>query len=800
MKMCDYLKYFSSGVGSERKRYRFFFNLSSYIQKYRWPVVLLTLAATLFSIFFIRFHLKIDNSLESYFMEKDDTLAVYHQYLETFKTDQFVYILIEQASQFSPESFVLIKQLSEELSRKVPYILDADADVISLSHMDHVKGTDDALTIFKPKNRFDKDPAALTAFKKDLLNRRLYIDQLISKDATISSITLSITPPEDKQNWHDDVTKAVYGVLGQKKYQHLVIHPVGMPLLNTVYKNLTRKETFRNAIYTAIAMVILLLFFLHRFHAVVLPISLVLVGLSWVFAVMAAFTTMNITTGIIPPLILAIGTCAAIHVLAEFRTNYMTIPDKADALSHTIGMVGFPVFLASVTTAVGFLSLAVAPIKPVKDTGIIAAAGTMISFLLSISFLPAAISIWPLPKDEIKTRSKKLHAIFIHCLGRLADFNVRHPKKILCVFLLLFIIAAYGIALIRVETNWLSKFDDRFRIKKDYLYVDKHMGGSQSFEILLTMDRMDAFKSPEILKQVEAFQTWLENKEEITHTASLVDLVKTIHMTFYEDDTAEYRIPEDRRTIAQLLLLFELGGSRDLPKFVTTNYKQVHISVRAKNTPDERVAALFKNIEAYGQKMLAPYGMSLEITGTGKLFIQTYSYIMQSQIMGFGLAFVVISFMMIFVFKSFKIGLVSMVPNLTPIILTLGFMGFAGIPLDTALMLNASIAIGIAVDDTIHFFNRYRFEYGKSGDYEKALETTFSDVGQALLFTTVTLTIGFLVVSGSPMKNIAMFGLISSLTVVLAWIADMFLAPALILTFKPFKKDDAHEYRKRHAP
>ena len=750
----------------------------------------MTLAVTCLSILLIRFYLKTDNSLEAYFMEKDDTLAVYHQFLETFNTDQSVYILIEQESQFDPDSFALINQLSEELTRNVPYILDADKDVISLSHMDHVKGTDDALSVFKPKNRFDKDKAALSAFQNDLLNRPLYLDQLISRDTRTSSITLCITPPEDDPNWHDAVTKAVYDVLGREKYQGIAIHPVGMPLLNTVYKNLTRKETLKNAIFTAIAMLILLHFFMHRIYAVILPVTVVLVGLCWVFAIMATYTTMNITTGIIPPLILTIGTCSAIHLLAEFRSNAIKIPDKAKALSHTMGMVGFSVFLASITTAVGFLSLAVAPIKPVRDTGIIAAAGTLITFLLSVSFLPAAISFWPLNGARKKRRNGILQTVFTDCLDRMANFNIRHPKKILCIFILLFITAAHGISLIRVETNWLSKFDDRFQIKKDYLYVDRHMGGSQSFEILLTMDQIDAFKNPDILKQMAAFQTWLEDMEEITHTASLADLIKTIHMTFYADDAAEYRIPEDRRTIAQLLLLFELGGSKDLPKFVTANYKQAHISVRAKNTPDEKVATIFKKIEAYGKKFLAPYGITLEITGTGKLFIQTYSYIMQSQMMGFGFAFCAISFMMIFVFKSIKIGLVSMVPNLTPIILTLGFMGYAGIPLDTALVLNASIAIGIAVDDTIHFFNRYRFEYDKSGSNVKALKATFSGVGKALLFTTATLTIGFLVVGGSPMKNIAMFGLISGLTVVLAWIADMFLAPALILIFKPFKKGE----------
>jgi len=376
-------------------------------------------------------------------------------------------------------------------------------------------------------------------------------------------------------------------------------------------------------------------------------------------------------------------------------------------------------------------------------------------------------------------------------LTKIADLNVRYSRHVLAIFFIVFILSILGMMRLKVETNWIENFADHFRIKQDYKFVDEKMGGSQSFELVFEVAEDEGFKNPENLKEIDKFQSWLGTHKEITGTISLVDMVKQINMAFYEDDISYYRLPDNRPAIAQLLLLFEMSGSKDLKSLVTTNYKKIHLNVRTKNMSDENMDAIFTMMKMW-QKTNMKKNIKMEITGTSALFLQTFRYVMTSQVQGFTLAFIVIGLMMIMLFRSFKIGLVSMLPNLFPIFFTLGFMGFANINLDVALMLNASIALGIAVDDTIHLFTRYEQAFRKNGEYVLSLYETFKDVGLALLFTSLILAVGYLVVSGSDMANVSMFGLIAGLTVVVAWIADMFLAPSLILFLKPFGKEKIH--------
>ncbi len=785
----DHMDFFTTN-SAESSRYRFFRSLSFFARRYRWLVFVFVVAVTAFSLFRIK-SLNTDNSMESYFMENDPALMEYNSYLDTFSADQFAYILIDHKKPASVEDFKLVNSLTERLATEVPYIEDTDTDVSSLSHVNYIKGTGSAIELYKPREKPPGNEKEMKTLRQSLLSRPLYRNRLISSDETMSGITLNFKTPRDNENknWQTVATEKIFSVLDSELEEKEKIHVVGQPVFNTLYANLTRKETLRNSFFTAAVLILLLIFFIRSVHGVIFPVSIVSVSLIWVFGIMSFLTDMNITTSIVPPLILAIGTCAVIHVLSEFKMVLDEFDTIEEAVDHAVGMVGFPVFLASITTAAGFLSLTVAPIKPVRDTGILAASGTMITFFLSVSFLPALLSFLSIfPKKNTENKKGNFYIFCNSFLDGISYFNEKHFRKIITFFSLLFCVAVVGIFFIKAETNWIKKIGDNFKIKQDYLFVDKNMGGSSSFELVFKIEDEDDFKSPEHLRNIDEFQKWIVRKDSVKDSVSLSDMVKELHMAFFEDNSEHYTIPETRQQIAQLLFLYESAGSRDLPRFITDDYKSLRVNVRTANMADEKMEALFLSINNYvDEKFRNRYDMT--ITGTSRLSVQTMSYIISSQLKGFVLAFVVISIMMTLLFRSLKVGIISMIPNILPIVFTLGFMGFAGIPLDTTVMLIASIAIGIAVDDTIHLFTRYRMEFLRTKNNRKALYETMRGVGRALLFTSAILSAGYLVVSGSDMKNIAVFGLLSSMTVALAWIADMFLAPSLILVLRPFDKN-----------
>ncbi|MEZ4290608.1 MAG: MMPL family transporter [Myxococcota bacterium] len=275
-------------------------------------------------------------------------------------------------------------------------------------------------------------------------------------------------------------------------------------------------------------------------------------------------------------------------------------------------------------------------------------------------------------------------------------------------------------------------------------------------------------------------ESWLVRK-----TYSIVDIVKDLNQVFHEGDPAWYRIPETREEVAQYLLLYESSGGEEAEEYVSSDYRRANLELRLRLAPttatQDLVAKLSRSIE---QEPLRETKLSL--TGIGALWLRLMDYIMSSQIQGFAIAFGVITAMMIVIFRSFRIGLISMVPNLAPVFLALGAMGWFGISLDYNKVGIAAIALGISVDDTIHLMARFRHEFQVHGRYEKALEAAMSDVGRALILTSVALVLGFLVNGFSEMRAQALYGVLLSSALVVALVADFLFMPSLVLWLKPF--------------
>jgi predicted RND superfamily exporter protein len=271
----------------------------------------------------------------------------------------------------------------------------------------------------------------------------------------------------------------------------------------------------------------------------------------------------------------------------------------------------------------------------------------------------------------------------------------------------------------------------------------------------------------------------------VKKTYSIVDLVKDINQSFHGGDPAYYVIPENRELVAQLLLVYEMSGGEELEEYVSSDYSRANLEIRCRNTDTSKYQAFHRNMESYLESH--PLKQStVTLTGIGRLWIQLAEYIIQSQVFGFGLAFIIITGMMCFVYRSFKIGFVSMLPNMSPILLTMGFMGFSGISLDYTKLLIANIAIGIVVDDSIHFVTRFHHEFDRCGSYRKALYGAFDSVGRAVTITTVVLVCGFMVFTLSLLDSMFMFGLLSSITFAIALVAEFLLMPVLIMKLKLF--------------
>ena len=360
-------------------------------------------------------------------------------------------------------------------------------------------------------------------------------------------------------------------------------------------------------------------------------------------------------------------------------------------------------------------------------------------------------------------------------------------------FALVFLVSIVGISQLQVDSNWLDDFSDSEPIKQTTMRVDEVMGGTTNIIYLFDAGVEDGIKEPEVLREMERVQALLESgSEAVRKTYSLVDILKDLNQAFHGGDPAWHKLPESREMVAQYLILYESSGGEEAEEYVSSDYRRASVEARIALGPTSVTADLVERVHAALQEEPLQHS-ALTLTGIGALWLKLMDYIVSSQVQGFLLAFGVIAAMMVSIFRSFGTGMISMVPNLTPVALALAFMGFFAIPLDYSKVSIAAVAIGIAVDDTVHLLSRYRHEFRIHGNYARALEAALQDVGRALLITSTALVLGFLVFLLSALHSQAMYGVLLASTIVSALVADFLLMPALVLTFKPFGPEGAGE-------
>jgi predicted RND superfamily exporter protein len=317
------------------------------------------------------------------------------------------------------------------------------------------------------------------------------------------------------------------------------------------------------------------------------------------------------------------------------------------------------------------------------------------------------------------------------------------------------------------------------------------MGGTTNLIYLFDAGEPDGIKDPALLREMERIQEIASRSPDFVRKSySLVDILKDLNQEFHGGDPAYHRIPETRDLVAQYLLLYEMSGGEEAEEMVTSDYRRASVELRLALAPTSQTMELVQSIE----RELADEPLEraeVSLTGIGALWIKLVDYIVSSQIQGFTIAFAAIALIMVLTFRSLGTGLIAMVPNLTPVALALGVMGLAGIFLDYAKISIASVAIGIAVDDTIHLVSRFRHEFDECGSYAEALERAMQDVGKALLITSLALVCGFLVLTLSTLQSQVTYGGLLATTIVTALIADFLLMPALVLTFEPFGPEGA---------
>ena len=579
-------------------------------------------------------------------------------------------------------------------------------------------------------------------------------------------------------------------ILGDPSYEGVLeFHPVGKPVLMDFFSTAVLDDLGR-IMGVVFLLIIAMLFLLFRsFSAVVWPSVLIVAGLVWVFGMIGwSGITMSIMVQIITFLMISVGVCDAVHILSGYLYMRNSGVAHTNALKRVMKQSGVACFLTSLTTAVGLLSLCLVPVKPIAVFGLFSAIGVLTAFLLTMMLMPLMLDLWAPFRPKKRSKAGPI-GTFIEKIGGL---GLNHPVKVMGLFGAATLVFLYGVFQMRVDSNDMEVLKKGLPLRASYGLVNRFMGGSGNLEISLDFHHENALKDPRVLNAMESLHAYLASDDHIVRVVkslSLVNAVKEANKALHNGNERFYTIPQDPEALAQTLFLFENANPKDRRRLVTDDYQKARMGIHSENAGSSACLAFMDTVQTYMDRhfgeLTAVYpGMEVTMTGHMALLAAMLETISWSQIKSFGMTLIVISLVVFLVFGNVRVGILAMIPNVFPILVTFGTMGYWGIPLDMDTLLIAPIIIGLAVDDTIHFLTHYRFGVARFGNARQAAVHALKEAGQAISFTSLVLAAGFSMFVLSFHNGLSHFGILSALAIATACVTDLCLLPALCTWFQ----------------
>jgi hypothetical protein len=777
-------------------------------------------------------NITFDTSTEGFLHKDDPQILAYNDFRNQFGRDEKIIIALKTKDVFKPEFLKTLFALHDDIAQNAPYI----KEVNSLKNARKTTGNEDELIV---EDLFEDgipvDAGQLEEIKKFALMNPVYENLYLSEDASFTTIMITTqtytsigvvaeTESEMLESGFDDAgfdepsqtavdqsasnstaaeehefinvleTNELIASIEKilKKYQNddIKIYIAGSPIVTKNLQSSLISDMSTFILYVIITIAILLLVMFKRISGILLPLFVVVLTLlSTVGSMSLVGAPITAMTQILPSLLLAVGVGASVHLLAMFYKKYDEVKDKKVAIAYALGRSGLAIFMTSLTTAASLASFSFSDIAPVANLGIFSALGVSYQLMLTLIFLPALISLLPIKARQHSIDEKPmLLDRLVHGIG---VFSITYPKSIVSVAAMIIVVSFSLAASMQFSHNPLHWFaaDNEVRINTEI--IDKELKGSITIEVVLDTQKENGVYEPAFLNTIEQvtqkIYTYKGENYFIGKIVSINDVIKEINKALNENRQSEYRIPQDKDLIAQEFLLFENSGSDDLEEIVDSRFSKTRLSIKAPWVDSVEYVELMDKLDLLLND--AFQGMAtVSITGTLPILADTITKSIKSSIESYIIAFGVIAILMIILLGSVKFGLLSMFPNLTPIMIGVALMVVLDMPLDMFTILIGAIAIGMVVDDTVHFMHNFNRYYAQTKDVDEAVLLTINSTGRAIFITSIVLSSGFLVFMFASMTNLYNFGLITGTVVLTAMLADLVLIGAMMkLILKPEK-------------
>ncbi len=751
------------------------------ILRRRWLVIALAGALMLALTAGARF-IGVTNDYRSLFDADNPQLAAFTAFENIYGATNTALIAVApgKGTVFTRETLGALEALTQA-AWETPYSTRAD----SLANYNHTWAEEDDL-IVEP---LVDDAAGLSEedirrIEKIALSAPELVGRLVSRDGKVAGLAISFALPDNPDAAVVEITDYLDALLERQRAAHpgTAYYLTGDVPLNRAFADATRDdmETLAPVVFLIIVLAAALLL-----RSVLGTVAIVAV-LGFVINSTVGFagwlgTVFNPANSGVPIIVMTVAVAHSVHIVSSTLAAMGRGLDRNAAIADAIRVNAWPVFLTSLTTTIGFLSLNASDSPPFRVLGNLVAFGVLCAFVYSLTFLPALLSILPLRARA--PRSGK-PAFF----DRFGGFVVARRKILLVCSALVAVVLVTGISRIELTDNWTRYLSERYQFRQDTDFVIRNLTGMETLEYSLNSGREGGITDPPYLRRVEAFAEWFRTQPEVLHVQAFSDIMKRLNKNMHGDDPAFHRLPDNPELAAQFLLLYELSlpAGRDLNDRIDVAKSATRMTVVMRSLTSQGQRELDARAQAW-VRANAP-GLAAEASGVSIVFAHLSQRNIESMLTGTIVAMALISLILIFVFRSVRLGLVSLVPNFIPAALAFGVWGYLVGRVGLAGSVMTAIAFGIVVDDTIHFLSKYLKARREGVSAPEAVRSTFRIVGHALWTTTAVLCLGFLVFAASGFEISWSLGILVTITIGFALLADFLLLPPLLMAIDRTKE------------
>ena len=762
--------------------------LAHIILKFRLFLIIILGIVTVFMAFQAK-DLEMSYEFAQTVPNNDPDMIQFKAFKEQFGEDGNILALgILDSSLYTPRNFYRLSLLCDELSK-----IDGVVEVLGLPNLKRIEkdAVNKQFTIEDIFKTIPEDQVALDSLLLVAKDQKFYAGQLFNEEngATLILITLNkeVLNSAKRIQVTDDII-----FLGDEfsKKTGIDLKYAGLPFVRSVVAGRIKNEMIFFLILSIVVTGIILMLFFKSWDAVVFPMIIIAVVVIWAMGTLALMGyKITILTGLLPPIIVVIGIPNSIYLLNKYHQEVEKYGNKIRALSVMIRKIGIVTLITNLTTAIGFGVLLFTKIVILREFGLVASINIMATFVVSMILLPAVFSYLPTPKGK---RLKHLQFRFIDVFLNGVDLMVhRYKYRIFVVIGIIAVVSIYGLYQIYAVSYMVDDLPEDNQIKKDLAFFEENFSGIMPLEVVVDTGKKRGVIINSNLQKIDELERFLDDQKDISKPISIVSFVKAARQAFYNNNPKFYGLPsrQDQNFILRYFRS-QSTNSQLLTSFVDSTGQVMRVSLKIADIGSNKMNHLIQNtIKPKINEIFEGTDIKAYATGTTLLFVKGNNFLIQNLRLSLLIAFILISAIMALLFRNTKMILISLIPNIIPIMVTAGLMGFAGIPFKPSTAITFSIAFGISVDFSIHFLAKYRQElFANNFFVPVAVSNSIKEIGTSMIYTSIVLFAGFIIFAGSNFGGTIALGKLTSITLLIAMFTNLIFLPALLLAFDDGKR------------